>query len=83
MEGDGGDPDAQGFLHLRPCFHWTDWGALIKEFLSANRQARVGDFGLLQSWRTGRLGLPWEAKVETNKAQDLWSRREVYECDNT
>jgi hypothetical protein len=54
----------KGFFISGLASPWTDWGDLIKEFLAAKRQAQVGDFGLLQSWRTGRLGLPWEEKVE-------------------
>ena len=77
------EPVNKGFYLSGLASPWTNWGDLIKEFLAANRQAQVGDFGLLQSWRTGRLGIPWEKKAETTRAQDLWDRREVYECDNT
>jgi phage terminase large subunit GpA-like protein len=75
------NPAHKGFFISGLASPWTDWGDLIKEFLVANRQAQVGDFGLLQSWRTGRLGIAWEQKVETTRAQDLWTRREVYEGD--
>jgi phage terminase large subunit GpA-like protein len=45
------NPTHKGFFISGLCSPWTDWADLIKEFLSANRQAQLGDFGLSQHSR--------------------------------
>lgn len=58
------------------CSPWSDWKALVQEFLDARSDPQQ----LQVFWNT-KLGLPWEVRDHSGRPEKLYARREHYNAE--
>jgi len=57
------------------------WRGLVTDFIAANEEKKRGNVELLKVWTNTGLGETWEEEGETIDDNELYKRRERYNCE--
>ena len=58
-----------------------DWREIVEKFLTANEEKKKGNIELLKVWTNTEMGETWEEDGEQIETDDLYKRREKYNCE--
>ena len=58
-----------------------DWREIVEKFLTANEEKKKGNIELLKVWTNTEMGQTWEEAGEQVEKDDLYKRRERYNCE--
>ncbi|RPF48249.1 phage terminase large subunit GpA-like protein [Hydrogenoanaerobacterium saccharovorans] len=59
----------------------TEWKDIVQKFLTANEEKKKGNIHLLKVWTNTEMGQTWEEEGEQLEQDDLYKRREKYNCE--
>lgn len=60
---------------------FVDWREIVEKFLTANEEKKKGNIELLKVWTNTEMGETWEEDGEQIETDDLYKRREKYNCE--
>lgn len=60
---------------------FVEWRDIVKKFLEATEQARLGNVELLKTWTNTEMAQSWEEQGEQLNEDELYKRREKYGCE--
>ena len=60
---------------------FVDWKEIVQKFLTANEEKKKGNIELLKVWTNTEMGQTWEEQGEQLEEDDLYKRREKYNCE--
>ncbi len=60
---------------------FVEWKEVVTKFLTANEEKKKGNIELLKAWTNTEMGQTWEEEGEQIETDDLFSRREKYNCE--
>lgn len=60
---------------------FVTWRETVEKFIAANEEAKRGNVELLKVWTNTELGECWDEAGEQMEADDLFERREQYDCE--
>lgn len=58
-----------------------EWREIVEKFLTANEEKKKGNIELLKVWTNTEMGQTWEEDGEQVEKDDLYKRRERYNCE--
>ena len=58
-----------------------EWREIVEKFLTANEEKKKGNIELLKAWTNTEMGETWEEEGEQIETDDLYKRRERYNCE--
>lgn len=58
-----------------------EWREIVEKFLTANEEKKKGNIELLKVWTNTEMGETWQAEGEQVEKDDLYKRRERYNCE--
>ena len=59
---------------------FVEWREIVEKFLTANEEKKKGNIELLKVWTNTEMGETWEEEGEQIETDDLYKRREKYNC---
>ena len=60
---------------------FVEWREIVQKFLTANDEKKKGNIELLKVWTNTEMGQTWEEEGEQLETDDLYKRREKYNCE--
>ena len=60
---------------------FVEWREIVEKFLTANEEKKKGNIELLKVWTNTEMGETWEEEGEQIETDDLFKRRERYNCE--
>lgn len=60
---------------------FVEWREIVEKFLTANEEKKKGNIELLKVWTNTEMGETWEEEGEQIETDDLYKRREKYNCE--
>ena len=60
---------------------FVEWQEVVKKFLEATEQARLGNTEMLKTWTNTEMAQSWEEQGEQLNEDELYKRREKYGCE--
>lgn len=60
---------------------FVEWKEIVQKFLTANEEKKKGNIELLKVWTNTEMGQTWEEAGEQLEQEDLFKRREKYNCE--
>lgn len=60
---------------------FVEWREIVEKFLVANEEKKKGNIELLKAWTNTEMGEVWEQEGEQLETEDLFQRREKYNCE--
>ncbi len=60
---------------------FVEWREIVEKFLVANEEKKKGNIELLKAWTNTEMGEVWEQEGEQLETEDLFRRREKYNCE--
>lgn len=60
---------------------FVEWREIVEKFLTANAEKKKGNIELLKVWTNTEMGQTWEEAAEQIETEDLYKRREKYNCE--
>ncbi|SHJ74667.1 Phage terminase, large subunit GpA [Tepidibacter formicigenes DSM 15518] len=60
---------------------FVEWKEIVQKFLTANEEKKKGNIELLKVWTNTEMGQTWEEQGEQLEKDDLYKRREKYNCE--
>ena len=60
---------------------FVEWREIVEKFLTANEEKKKGNIELLKVWTNTEMGETWEEEGEQIETDDLFERRERYNCE--
>lgn len=60
---------------------FVEWREIVQKFITANDEKKKGNIELLKVWTNTEMGQTWEEEGEQLETDDLFKRREKYNCE--
>ena len=60
---------------------FVEWREIVEKFLTANEEKKKGNIEQLKVWTNTEMGQTWDEEGEQIETDDLYSRREKYNCE--
>ena len=60
---------------------FVEWREIVEKFITANDEKKKGNIELLKVWTNTEMGQTWEEEGEQIETDDLYKRREKYNCE--
>ena len=60
---------------------FVEWREIVEKFIVANDEKKKGNIELLKVWTNTEMGQTWEVEGEQLESDDLYKRREKYNCE--
>lgn len=60
---------------------FVEWREIVEKFITANDEKKKGNIELLKVWTNTEMGQTWEEEGEQIETDDLYARREKYNCE--
>lgn len=60
---------------------FVEWREIVEKFITANDEKKKGNIELLKVWTNTEMGQTWEEEGEQLESDDLYKRREKYNCE--
>lgn len=60
---------------------FVEWREVVEKFIVANDEKKKGNIELLKVWTNTEMGQTWEEEGEQLESDDLYKRREKYNCE--
>lgn len=60
---------------------FVEWREIVQKFITANDEKKKGNIELLKVWTNTEMGQTWEEEGEQVETDDLYKRREKYNCE--
>ena len=60
---------------------FVEWREIVQKFITANDEKKKGNIELLKVWTNTEMGQTWEEEGEQIETDDLYKRREKYNCE--
>jgi phage terminase large subunit GpA-like protein len=60
---------------------FVEWREIVEKFITANEEKKKGNIELLKVWTNTEMGQTWEEEGEQLESDDLYKRREKYNCE--
>ncbi|MBE6012095.1 MAG: phage terminase large subunit family protein [Lachnospiraceae bacterium] len=60
---------------------FVEWREIVEKFLTANEEKKKGNIELLKVWTNTEMGQTWEEEGTAIETNDLYKRREKYNCE--
>lgn len=60
---------------------FVEWREIVEKFITANAEKKKGNIELLKVWTNTEMGQTWEEEGEQIETDDLYARREKYNCE--
>lgn len=71
----------RGFYLNAFASNFVQWRDVVEKFIYANEQKKIGNLEPLKSWTNTEMGQVWEEEGDQLEAEDLYARRENYNCE--
>jgi phage terminase large subunit GpA-like protein len=75
------DRSVRGFHLNSLASTFVEWKDVVTKFLTANEEKKKGNIELLKVWTNTEMGQTWEEDGEQIETDDLFKRREKYNCE--
>ena len=60
---------------------FVEWREIVEKFITANEEKKKGNIELLKAWTNTEMGETWDEEGEKIETDDLYKRRERYNCE--
>ena len=60
---------------------FVEWREIVQKFITANDEKKKGNIELLKVWTNTEMGQTWEEEDEQIETDELYKRREKYNCE--
>lgn len=60
---------------------FVEWREIVQKFITANDEKKKGNIELLKVWTNTEMGQTWEEEGEQIETDELYKRREKYNCE--
>lgn len=60
---------------------FVEWREIVEKFITANEEKKKGNIELLKVWTNTEMGETWEEEGKQIETDDLFKRREKYNCE--
>lgn len=60
---------------------FVEWKEIVEKFLTANEEKKKGNIELMKVWTNTEMGQTWEEDGEQIEKDELYKRREKYNCE--
>ena len=60
---------------------FVEWREIVEKFITADDEKKKGNIELLKVWTNTEMGQTWEEEGEQLESDDLYKRREKYNCE--
>lgn len=60
---------------------FVEWREIVEKFIHANDEKKKGNIEFLKVWTNTEMGQTWEEEGEQIETDDLYKRREKYNCE--
>lgn len=73
--------NVRGFHLNALASQFVEWREIVQKFITANDEKKKGNIELLKVWTNTEMGQTWEEEGEQLETDDLYKRREKYNCE--